>query len=252
MILAKLASFPLPSNIANTPLNSLRSIFLTWLPQTLASVDERRTAVQKIVEAQPEIGWRLLLEVLPEGHQTGSYNPKPIWRDWFDRQWTGAVTRHEMMRQVKNYAELAVQCAFGDIERLDVLISKWNHLPREVVDKILEYLTSGAVADRPEGERFTVWQRLTDEVEKHRRFRDADWSMPDEELKRLEAAAQAIQPQSTAIRHQRLFNHYDAHFFKSDDYEAERQALQRVHANKLLQRLSARMVWARSAIWRRW
>lgn len=225
VILARLSAFSLPPNVANTPLNSLRTIFLTWLPQTLASVEERRAAIQKVLEAEPEVGWRLLLEVLPEGHQTGSYNPKPVWRDWFDRQWTGTVTRHEMMRQVKNYAELAVQCALGDVKKLDALIAKWNHLPREVVDNLLEYLTSEAVADRPDEERFVIWQRLTDEVEKHRKYRGADWAMPDEELNRLEAAAQAIQPTNPTINYQRLFNHYDSHYFESTDYEREREAL---------------------------
>lgn len=233
LILARLSAFSLPQNIANTPLNSLRTIFLTWMPQTLATVEERRAAIQNVVEAEPEIGWRLLLEVLPEGHQTGSYNPKPVWRDWFDRHWTGTVTRHEMMRQVKNYAEIAVQCALGDVRKLDVLIRKWNHLPAEVVDNLLAYLTSEAVAERPEEERFIIWQRLTDEVDKHRRFRDADWSMPDDELKRLEAAAQAIQPVTPTIIYQRLFNHYDAHYFKSNDYDREREALNKLREDAL-------------------
>jgi hypothetical protein len=223
--LAQLAEFPLPQNVANHPLNSLRSIFLTWLPQTLASVEQRRAAVKKVVDDHPGVGWKLLLALLPSGHDTGSYNPKPVWTDWFDKGWTGTITRHEMVRQVTNYAQLAVKAAVEDVNRLDQLIERWDHLPREAVDEILKYLTDPAFVRRPESERFVVWERLVDEVEKHRKYKHTDWAMPEEELLRLEGAAAKIEPQSVSVRHQRLFDDHDHHFFKSENYDLEREKL---------------------------
>jgi hypothetical protein len=226
--LARMVRFPLPQNMANNALNSLRSIFLTWLPQTLASVEQRLAAVKKVTEEYPDVGWKLLLAILPEGHQTGSYNPKPVWRNWFDKEWTGEVTRHEMMKQVVNYADLAVKCAVENVHRLDELVERWDHLPREAVDEMLKFLTDPAFKQRPEKERFVVWERLVNEVQKHRRYAKSDWAMPEEELKRLEAVAAAIEPESATIRNQRLFDDYDAHFFESDDYETERAKLSKI------------------------
>jgi hypothetical protein len=231
LCLARMVDFPLPHNMANNALNSLRSIFLTWLPQTLASVEHRSAAVKKVTEDYPEVGWRLLLAILPESHQIGDYNPRPVWRNWFDKEWTGRVTRHEMTRQVVNYANLAVKLAVADLRRLDELIGRWDHLPREAVDEILKFLAEPAFNQRPEEERFVVWERLINEVHKHRTYREQDWAMPEEELRRLEAVADAIEPKSPKIRNQRLFDDHDFHFFDSTDYEKEEKKLSQARDN---------------------
>jgi hypothetical protein len=233
LCLARMVSFPLPSNMGNNPLNSLRSIFLTWLPQTLASVEQRHAAVRKVVDEYPDVGWKLLLAVLPERHQIGSYNPRPVWRDWFQSAWTGNISRREMVRQILNYSHLAAKAAASDVRKLDELIQRWDQLPRESVDEMLSYLTSPAFAQRSEDDRFVIWERLVNEVEKHRKYANSDWAMPEEELRRLESVATVIQPQSVAIRHQRLFDEYDHHFFESDDYENERRKLAELRSNSV-------------------
>lgn len=223
--LARLASYTLPRNMGNKPAATLRTIFLAWLPQTLANVDARRIAVEKVIEENPEVGWNLLLAILPDTHQSSSNNPKPVWRDWIESSWTEGVTRSEMNRQIQNYAELAVQCAVSDFNKLTELIARWDHLPREIFQNVLAFLSSPAVAERSEAERFILWQKLTDEVQKHRRFALADWAMPENEVKRLEDAAIAIKPTKTSILHQRFFNHYGHEFYTTDNYEEEEKKL---------------------------
>jgi len=226
IILAQLATYPLAKNMGNNPLNCLRSIFLTWLPQTLGSVEQRRAAVEKVIEENYEVGWQLLMEVLPEGHQSGSYNQKPVWREWLDSNWKEGVTHQEMIRQVRNYAELAVKCALKDFDKLTDIIARWPNLPPEIFKTVLDYLSTPAIRDIPEARRFILWQKLTNEVNRHRRFSSADWAMPDDELKKLEAAAEIIKPSSPSVIHQRLFNDYEHHFFTSDtNYGEQRDAL---------------------------
>lgn len=223
--LARLATYTLPKNMGNNPAATLRSIFLTWLPQTLANVDVRRIAVEKVIEENPEVGWNLLLAILPESHQVGSYNQKPVWRDWIESSWTEGITRSEMNRQIQHYAELAVQCAISDFSKLTELIARWDHLPREIFQNVLAFLSSSAVAERSEAERFILWQKLTDEVQRHRRFASADWAMPEEEVQRLDDAARNLRPSKAFILHQRLFNHYGHEFYTTDNYEEEDKQL---------------------------
>jgi hypothetical protein len=237
--LARMAAFRLPSNMANNPLNSLGSIFLTWMPQTLASVEQRHAAVRKVVEDYPDFGWKLLLLLLPERHGIGSSNPRPVWRDWFDSAWTGKITRREFGQQILNYSHLAATAAAGDVRKLDELLERWDQLPRETVNELLSYLASPAFAQRPEEERFVVWERLTNEVQKHRKYADTDWAMPEEELRRLESTATVIQPESAGVRYQRLFDEYDHHFFESDDYDAERKKLAELRSNAVREIRSA-------------
>lgn len=223
--LTRLAHFPLPQNAGNNPTATLRSIFLTWLPQTLASVDARRAAVESVVDEDLEVGWKLLLGVLPDNHQIGSYNQKPAWRDWFPSDWSEGTTRSTMFKQVQNYTELAVNIAMGHLDKLTELISRWDHLPREIFQKVLDHLEASEARTRPDEERFALWEKLTSEISRHRKYADSDWAMPEEEIQRLEKAALAIMPEDSAIIHQRLFNSYDHDLYVTDNYAEEEKAL---------------------------
>jgi hypothetical protein len=225
-LLAQLAAYSLPKNMGNNPLSCLKSIFLTWLPQTLGSIEQRRAAIEKVIEENADIGWQLLMEILPDGHQSGSYNQKPVWREWLDSNWKEGVSRQEMIRQVQNYAELAVRCALKDNDKLAEIISRWANLPPQIFNLVLAHLETPAAREMPEEQRFIIWQKLADEIDKHRRFASADWAMPEEELKKLETAAETIKPENPAILYQRLFNDYEHHFFTSEaNYDEQREAL---------------------------
>lgn len=238
VVLARLAHYILPQNAGNNPAATLRSIFLTWMPQTLASVDARRAAVESVIQENIDVGWKLLLGVLPDSHQIGSFNQKPAWRDWFPGDWSEGTTRSEMYKQVRNYAELAVHVAMAQIEKLTELISRWNHLPREIFQRVLDHLESPAALKRPDEERFTLWEKLTHEINRHRKYADSDWAMPEEELTRLEKAAVAIKPVDPTILHQRLFNAYDHDFFTTDNYDDERKALAKIREDAVVEVLS--------------
>lgn len=223
--LAKLCQFDLPQNSGNNPAATLRSMFLTWLPQTLASVDARRAAVERVIQENVECGWDLLLGVLPDSHQVGSHNQKPAWRDWFPSDWSEGTTRSVMHKQVQNYTNLAVNIAMGDLDKLTELISRWDHLPREIFQKVLDHLETPEALRRPNEERFKLWEKLTEQIDRHRKYAESDWAMPEEEIVRLEKAALAIKPTDPAIIHQRIFNSYAHEFYVTDNYAEEEKAL---------------------------
>jgi hypothetical protein len=224
--LTHLATFSLSARMGNNPTATLSSIFLSWLPQTLATVEQRRVAVEKVIEENPEVGWNLLLAILPESHQSGSYHQRPVWRDWIDSNWREGVTVAERFKQDRNYAELALQCALGDDDKLTALINRWSYLPRDVFKEILSFIKSDRVKSRAEKDRFALWQGLVGEAQRHRHFSDAKWAMPESSLKELDEAAAAIRPTSPSVLHQWLFNRYDADYYETDDYEAERQKIE--------------------------
>ncbi len=106
--LADLASHDPGGRWANRPSNSLATILLPWLPQTLASVKKRMVAVQAILREWPNIAWNLIMQLLPGQHQTSSGSYKPSWRKTIPADWGKGVTHQEYWQQALFYAELAV------------------------------------------------------------------------------------------------------------------------------------------------
>lgn len=221
LILADLDRSPLPDNMGNRPLGSLRTTLLPWLPQTLATVAERKVAVQTVLRDFPDVGWKLLLELLPEHHGSSSPNQRPVWRDWIPPERHDGVTNGERREQETIYAELALQSAIGDSTRLKKLFEHLLYLPKPAFDAIIATVRSDLVTKMPERERLPLWQRLVQEVKRHRKYADTDWAASPDIVALLEELAAAIEPTSPEVRDQILFNFGEHDFWETDDYKAE-------------------------------
>lgn len=99
VVLGELASHDPGGQWANRPSNSLATILLPWLPQTLASLDKRKVAVQTLLNEWPNIAWNLIIQLLPGQHQTSSGSHKPNWRKTIPDDWGKGVTHQEYWQQ---------------------------------------------------------------------------------------------------------------------------------------------------------
>jgi len=70
-----------PGRYANRPANSLREIHLLWSPQTYATLDQRLRALDLIRKRESEAAWKLMLGILPKGHDISMPSPLPRWRE---------------------------------------------------------------------------------------------------------------------------------------------------------------------------
>lgn len=221
LILAELDQIPLPENLGNRPMNSLRTTLLPWLPQTLATVAERKTAVETVIRDFPDTGWKLLMELLPESHSSSSYNQRPLWRDWIPPERDEGTTNGERREQEKIYAELALTLALKHPDRLKELFEHMLYLPELSFAAITSAMKSEAVVGQPEKARLPLWQRMEQEIRRQRKYATAVWAVPAEVLKLLEEIARVIEPKAPEVRHQYLFNFEDHDFWETDDYQAE-------------------------------
>lgn len=226
VVLSDLASHDPGGNWTNRPSNSLATILLPWLPQTLASVDKRLTAVRTALIEQPEVGWTLLLQLLP-GRQTISMGThRPEWRKTIPECWEKGVTRREYLDQTKAYAELALEAAGEDPYRLAELATRLADLPQETFAAYLQRLTSPSVALMPEETRSEIWNALSRFARKHRRFHDAKWALSSERIDLVEATADALAPLSAFERYQYLFDENESDLFEErGDWERQRNEL---------------------------
>lgn len=212
--LAEIASHDPGGNWANRPANSLVTILLPWLPQTLASVEKRQVTVRTILNEWPDIAWNLIIQLLPDQHRTSSGSHKPSWRKTIPDDWKKGVTNEEYWQQVSSYAELAVAAAGQDTTRICTLI---DHLPARAFDQFCQVLISPPMSESPEEQRLSIWNHLRKLTNKHRRFSDAKWVMPDEQITRIEEIVQRLAPTNPFNLYQHLFSDNDFDLYKKNE-----------------------------------
>ena len=223
LVLADLASIDPGGTWGNRPSNSLLHILLPWHIQTTASIEKCIVAVKCVLREQPEVGWKLLLGLLPSRHgwTTGTY--KPTWRQFVPRDWRDGTSPSEYQVQVRAYSELAVDRAKGNAERLAALVNRIDELPDRARDSLLGYLSSTSFLKLKEDERAEVWQKLGDLLRRHRRFREAEWSMPDSLLAELTVLAESLAPESPEYQRRHLFSSRHHELFEEVGNYAEQR-----------------------------
>lgn len=226
VVLGELASHDPGGQWSNRPSNSLATILLPWLPQTLAPVDKRKVAVQTLLKEWPDIAWNLIIQLLPHQHRTSSGSHKPSWRKTIPDNWDKGVTRQEYWQQASFYAELAVSAAGYDTARLSELIDHFDSLPKPTFDRLLEVLASQIISELPEDQRLLLWDRLTKFTNKHRRFSDAKWALSDELITRIENVSELLAPTNPFNLYQHLFTDRDFDLYEENgDWEEQRKRL---------------------------
>ncbi|BET61389.1 hypothetical protein [Yersinia pseudotuberculosis] len=226
VILAELASHDPGGNWANRPINSLIDIFLPWLPHTLASAEKRQVALRTICNEQPEVGWKLLGNLLPNQHTTTSGTHKPNWRDTVPANWEKSVSNAEYWEQSDFCAQLMVQKAGFDVEKLAFLVSKYDVLPSTASSMLRNKLAAEQCINLPEEERVIIWSELSKFIARHRRFPEAEWSLGEDLLLEIEDIASLLAPKNLVLLHKRLFSEGDAYLYEGlGDWEKEREKL---------------------------
>jgi hypothetical protein len=140
LVLADLSHTEINDRWSNTPIDSLFSIFRSWIPQTAAPLDQRIQALEKLCERFPDVGWQICVRQLEfDDYRVAHYSNRPRWRN--DASEAGEqVTRedeHAFIRRV-----------------LDLTIKRKQHNAASLGD-LIEHI--GGV---PEKDRVPIWNLI--------------------------------------------------------------------------------------------
>lgn len=227
VVLAELEIHDPGGQWANRPFNSLTTVLLPWYPQTLASFEKQMVAVKTVLQQWPEIGWKLVLSLLPEQHSTSVGSHKPLWRNIIPTDWESRVSIEEYRQRVSDYSQLAVTVADHDPVRLSILIDHLARLPQPAFDQLLSVLSEGTVLDLPDEKKLPMWDQLTKFINRHRRFSDAKWRLPAEIIDRIEETKGRLAPNTLIGIHQPMFSNRDFDLYEeNDNWEEQQQKLQ--------------------------
>ena len=177
VILSDIASFDPGGNWGNRPANSLTDIFLPWHFQTTAPFEKRKSAVKTVICEHPDVGWKLLLAMLPHNHGSTNGCRRPTWRNYIPRDWKEKVLQTEYWDQVTAFTDLAVGLARESTDKLCELIDRLPDLSRPAHESLLNHLGT-EIVKLPEAKRLPLWEKLEYLVRNHRKFADTDGHSP--------------------------------------------------------------------------
>ena len=218
-ILAKLSRLDPRGRWANRPFNTLKEIFLSWHPQTKASVKERLQHLDLILSKEPEVGWKLLLSLVPKGvGEVATPIHKPYFMDWAEG-WKPEVTKKEYRDYVSGISEKIKKYSMGNLERcLPELIEILEYLPEQVFDSIIKDLKASVDNVSPE-KRAETYEKLFEIICKHKKFPDAKWALPEEAIGKLEELLQKFTPDDPVNKNKILFNKWPHDIVCQSDIE---------------------------------
>ena len=192
-----------PRRYSNGPAGSLREIHLLWIPQTYATLDERLRALDLIRKRESNAAWKLMLGILPHGHEVSTPSPMPLWRD-FTVDKAETVTWALIGRGAAAISERLLADVGLSPARWSLLLDRLGDLAPGP-EPALAALEAAEPRITHKADRAIFWDKLRGVLHHHRQFSDAEWSLPDAVLDRLEAVYDRFAPADPLERTAWLF-----------------------------------------------
>ncbi|MGJ8629027.1 MAG: helix-turn-helix transcriptional regulator [Sulfitobacter sp.] len=150
-ILAILCAMEPDDRSGNTAMQSLLSIFRSWMPQTSADVDQRISGYDRLVKDYPDIGWAVGQKQYDLGSRVGDFAVKPKWRDYAFGYGNG-VTNGERWKFENHCVETALNWSPIDKEKLADLLASLEAFDEaytnRVWEKVVEWSKDASDEDR--------------------------------------------------------------------------------------------------------
>ncbi len=200
-ILARLCAWQIDDNWANKPMDTLKSIFRFWMPQTAASLDQRNQALEWLTRKFPDIGWQICVDQFVPGSTVGTCSNRPRWRtDAYD---AGEVTTRGEMRQGKRKAiELALGWSTHDEHSLGDLVGRIKALGPDHCKRVWELVGAWNDTGPTDSKKAALRERIRRcALTRRSRRRGID----DVERKRAGNAYALLESRDAVMRHQWLF-----------------------------------------------
>jgi hypothetical protein len=214
LILARLAAIDPGGRLSNRPDASLADIFLAWHPGTHASLDARLAVIDEILAAQPKVGWKLVLRLLPDMMSSTSGTARPRLREF--EVAPAPITHRDLAIAYDALISRAIQVATGDPARMQEMLRPMMRFAPEQRLVALQALDE-TLASAAEDEREQLWTKLRGTMRDHERFPDADWSLSGEELDAVRRLVEAYAPADPVVAIAELF---DVRALERDDPDA--------------------------------
>lgn len=148
-ILGRLSTVQIDDNWENKPINSLYTIFCSWMPQTWADTNRRASAIRRLAEKYPDAGWKVCIRQFDGAEVSiGFHNSKPKWRIDVHGYEAPTTAKEANDSFVHGAVELALTRSEYSVEMLCDLVERLHNLSpadqQRVWQTIDEWYRAGA------------------------------------------------------------------------------------------------------------
>ena len=151
------------------------------------------------------------------------------------------MTETESSEQFNLYAEMAIEMACNDIDKLidRDFINRLHELPSEARNRVLKHIASNAISSAPEEKRLALWVELSRFIRVHKDMSSASWALSKKEISRIERVVDRLSPKNPFAIHRMLFSDYDFPLYKAwkdwDDLDKQRQTRRQQAITEILE-----------------
>jgi len=205
-ILARLAEIDPGGKTSNSPEHSLVTILLPWSPQHAETMQSAAQAVRMLYSTSPTVTWDVSIALLPTSHGVTMPTPTPTYRKHPGKR---EVTPKEYWEFVRAVVEMMTQWAGKNTSRWASLVKVYPNVRRgypEVGQLITDALTQVSIDTLSEADKSVVHDALRGVISHHRQFPEAEWVLPDSDLKHLENLQEQFKPKDAVLQNRHLFS----------------------------------------------
>jgi len=227
-LLAMLDGIDKGGRFSNRPNNSLKSIFLLWLPQTYTPLEGRLRVLDRLRISYPDTAWKLMLALLPSGYDSISPSPHPHWRDYQIEEGE-TVTYGLIAEGSEAISRKLLEDVARDTRRWGSLIEILPDLDPKLRAETIAKLAAAENTITDQEHRGVIWAALRELLHNHRNIPEADWALPASELAEIERVYDRYAPADPVRRVAWLFApHVNLPNPAGGDYDADEKALVRL------------------------
>ncbi|WP_420559771.1 HigA family addiction module antitoxin [Tepidicaulis sp.] len=201
LILARLSEKPIEDNWVNNPHNTLTSIFRSWMPQTAASLHQRKDALDLLIQRYAEVGWKVCVDQFETGPRMGHYNVRPQWRS--DSTGAGHPVTFEEMRDFAVYAfKRCVEWPHHDEDTLADLARSLSAFDESFQEEVWDLVDEWAHGPAHDDARASLREAIRRACSTRRAKRRG---VSPTSANRAKRALELLQPSDVVVRHKWLF-----------------------------------------------
>lgn len=209
-VLAKLADVErsLDHKTGNSATNSFHAIYLSWLPQTNATVEQRISSLRALLKRHSDVAWPLIVGMLPDGiHAVSHPTQQPRWRNWA-AGWSREYAHRDYIAYVAELVALTIETAGQSLVRWSEILDGVLQFTGEIAANTLSQLATIAAKSSDNAGRDTLWRTIRDMTARHRAYANANWALPEEILISLDQIQSQLTPGAIVVLHSWLFDHH--------------------------------------------